>query len=75
MTTIGRALRADLAERLAPSVPGTESADDLWEEAAAPRLADEIAAAVTRAREGGIDDETIFTQLQEVADALREGLT
>jgi hypothetical protein len=38
-------------------------------------LADEIAALASRAREAGIDDETILAHLQDAADALREGLT
>jgi hypothetical protein len=37
-------------------------------------LADEIALIIARAREAGIDDETIIARLQNAADALREGL-
>ncbi len=48
----------------------------LWERAgAAQHVADEIAAVVALAHEMGLDDETILAQLQDVADALREGLT
>lgn len=54
----------------------SDSPDDPWEQAwSAQHLADEIAALVARAREAGIDDETVLAHLQEAADALREGLT
>jgi hypothetical protein len=38
-------------------------------------VADETAEVVADAREMGIDDETILAQLQDAAEALREGLT
>lgn len=54
----------------------SDSPDDPWEQAwSAQHLADEIAALVARAREAGIDDETVLARLQEAANTLREGLT
>ncbi len=51
-------------------------AGDPWELAgAAQHLTDEITTLVARASETGIDDEMILAQLQDAADALREGLT
>jgi hypothetical protein len=38
-------------------------------------LADEIILIVARAREAGIDDETIIARLQEAVAVLRDGLT
>lgn len=49
--------------------------EDTRAEEAAQRVAEEIAAVVAHARDAGIDDETIMTQLQDATDALREGLT
>jgi hypothetical protein len=64
----------------------TDIPDDPWEQAArridqdahaeaAQRIAEEIAEVVIRTREAGVVDETILAQLQDAADALREGLT
>lgn len=54
----------------------SDTIGDPWECAAATQqLTDAIATVVGWAREAGIDDETILAHLQDVADALREGLS
>jgi hypothetical protein len=60
MNIVGRALRADLGERLLATTQEGQGADDPWERWAVQHVADEIAEVVARVLELGVDDGTTW---------------